>query len=107
MNKTSWFGLALGITALVMWSSKRTLSAEGDVKNESLVDKIISGLIGDKKEEVVEVPKPIVYDYGSIELPEPVMGMSGRAYAQSSLEPSASPISSIGQNSSGRVIGGY
>jgi hypothetical protein len=71
------------------------------------MDRIISGLMGDKEEEVVEVPKPIVYDYGSIELPEPVIGISGRAFAQSSLEPSVSPISSIGQNLSGRVIGGY
>ena len=107
MNKSNWFGIALGITALVIWSSKRTLSAEGDVEKESIIDRIISGLRGDKEEEVAEVPEPRIYDYGSIELPEPVIGVSGRAYAQSSLEPSVSPIASIGQNSSGRIIGGY
>ena len=107
MNKGNWFVVALGITALVIFSSKKVLSAEEDVTKESIMDRIISGLRGDKEEEVVEVPETRVYDYGSIELPEPVIGIPGRAYGQSSPEPSVTPIASIGQNSCGRIIGGY
>lgn len=106
MNKGNWFIFAIGITALVVWSSRRVLSAEEDVTKESIMDRIISGLRGDKEEEV-EVPETRIYDYGSIELPEPVIGIPGRAYGQSSPEPSVTPIASIGQNSSGRIIGGY
>ena len=37
-----------------------------------------------KKEEETPVEKPRVYDYGSIEIPEPVSGMGGRS--ETSLE---------------------
>jgi len=108
MNKPAWLGIAIGVTLVaIRWGSKRTLSAEGDVEKESILDRIISGFRGDKEEVVEVVEKRQVYDYGSIELPEPVVGLSGKAFGQSSLEPSVAPISSIGQNSSGRIIGGY
>jgi hypothetical protein len=51
--------------------------------------------------------KPRNYDYGSIEIPEPVSGVGGKSIGQTSLQTSVAPIAGIGQNSSGRIIGGY
>tara|TARA_B100001113_G_C21123606_1_gene628677 strand:+ start:5122 stop:5442 length:321 start_codon:yes stop_codon:yes gene_type:complete len=76
-----------------------------EAEEQNLFSKLISMFT--KKEEEVPVEKPRVYDYGSIEIPEPVLGMGGRSVGQTSLETSVTPIAGIGQNSSGRIIGGY
>tara|TARA_B100000287_G_scaffold435638_1_gene505197 strand:- start:5080 stop:5403 length:324 start_codon:yes stop_codon:yes gene_type:complete len=96
-------GLLVG--ALVYkFAPKLKMMAE-EAEEQNLFSKLVSMFT--KKEEETPVEKPRVYDYGSIEIPEPVSGMGGRSVGQTSLETSVTPIAGIGQNSSGRIIGGY
>jgi hypothetical protein len=105
-NTVSYIAAGLLVGAVVFkFAPKLKMMAEGEVE-DGMFSKIMS--MFSKKEEV-EVPeeKPKVFDYGSIEIPEPVSGVGGRSVGQTSLETSVTPIAGIGQNSSGRMIGGY
>ena len=107
-NKMTYIAAGLIIGALAFkFAPKLKMMAEDKEIKDGLLNKVISFLT--TKEEIIEEPKVerMVYDYGSIEIPEPVLGMGGKSIGQTSLETSVSPIVGIGQNSSDRIIGGY
>tara|TARA_Y100000996_G_scaffold415515_1_gene410738 strand:- start:5544 stop:5873 length:330 start_codon:yes stop_codon:yes gene_type:complete len=105
-NKMTLIATGLLVGALAYkFAPKLKMMAE-EAEEQNLFSKLIS-MFTKKEEEAVPVEKPRIYDYGSIEIPEPVSGMGGRSIGQSSLETSVTPIAGIGQNSAGRIIGGY